>query len=199
MSTVTYTNIPVASKEAAWLDRGAYFVETLALASCCTTALLLGTMMGTAVTVLGRLDGPTPDIQREMLSRGQLWGLLTGPTLWQSYPQVTSPLALWNGFTASLVIALVGGVLLWAWRGGWRASSAGVSLLLLGAIPYTCGAVALADGSMAPEHSGPWVAVMILGVFYASCASGVWCLAHLAHRAIGSKQWWGGSLARRAD
>jgi hypothetical protein len=139
-----------------------------------TMALFIATTMLTAVSVLSRMDEPSEDICLENLASGRLGPLLFGPTLWSQYPSFPDPMALANDYVLFLVGGLVA-VAVYVSRFKFQRTLGATSLvvLALGAIPYVQGLFVLRSSEVEPAECGSWVAVMILGVLYASLAAAV--------------------------
>jgi hypothetical protein len=135
-------------------------------------ALFVASVVFTAVSVLCAWDAPSDDLRLEDLAVGRLHPMLLGPTLWSRYPNAPPLSALIDYLALSIAVPpIVAAVYLLGARRrlplGWVA----VAVLPLGLIPYGLGTLILRAGNFPPDTSGPWLAVMLLGVLYASCAS----------------------------
>lgn len=150
-----------------------------------SAAILLA--VATADRVLSALDGPL-DFALEPLVQGDLRGLFGSRTFWSAFPaspQFDNLLAVGPLLT---VLVLAAAVVAAARRlPRVRPERWAAPMLACGAVPYAVGAIALRDNTV-PEHTGPWLAWMLLGPAYA---------ALLALGLLARTAWAGRDRARR--
>lgn len=134
-------------------------------------ALFVASVALTGISVLGSLCEPTDDIRIEELAAGELGRMWTGPSLWSRYPSIPPLSAMMDNFVillAAAVIAPIVYVLRLRLKVPLGATS--LAVLLAAAVSYALGRIAFMAGPLAPEECGPWLAVMVVGVFYFSVA-----------------------------
>ena len=164
-------------------------------------ALFVASMMFTAMSVMGTLAAPSDDIRIEDLAVGRLHPMLLGPTLWSRYPSAPPPSALVDYLSLCIVVPpILAAIYLVGIRRRLSLGLVAVAVLPLGLIPYGLGTLILRAGNLPPDACGRWLAVMLSGVLYASCASAM--LAGLEIVGLGEmvRRWFGRrTCSRRLD
>lgn len=133
---------------------------------CVCLGLMLVTMMDYLVSYQG-----LSKVQQEQLVHGQIESWVLSEALLSRYPAL-SPLTqvreLYSGKALLMTVPLffVGYYVL-RLRGKYSLFTVGLVCLGAGVIPYAAGRLALLYNTDI-TNSGPWVALMLLGVFYAA-------------------------------
>ena len=132
----------------------------------------LASLMLTAVSVLVHLGQHGDDIRMEDLAAGHLGAMFAGPTFWSCYPSFPPPTSLID-YPAVCLFGSLFAASFYVVRIKLRKSLTAVSIvtLAIGAVLYALGVFALHYDPVEIDQSGPWLAVMLLGVLYASATS----------------------------
>lgn len=128
------------------------------------SVLVIGLVLN-MIAVLSALDSQSLDVA--LLMRGDLSQLVTYPAVWQ-VPDWPHAAQLVEVGPLVLMIA-IGVILCRAMRKMPKVSSTwfAFTALVLGAVPYAVGAIALRDNTSASE-TGPWLVWMLHGPAYAA-------------------------------
>jgi len=136
-------------------------------------ALVVVTVMLTAVSMLAALDSPTADLRIEDIESGNLVPMLVGNTLWSSYPGFPVNGSALIDYYAIAFASVVASACVVLHRSSLKCPPLflAVGSMAAGCIPYTIGAVVLRTTAHTPYESGVLVSLMILGVAYCACVS----------------------------
>ena len=107
------------------------------------------------------------------LATGHLHQIFFNPRTWWGIPHALAYghfSALINLRALLIEALLMGGLLLlWRWKGWQNHTLAGLVVLGSAVVPWTVGMVVL-SGNTDPSSSGPWLAMMVVSLFYACVA-----------------------------
>jgi FtsH-binding integral membrane protein len=123
-----------------------------------------------AISFLAKLAPKPEGLNIDPLIHGQLLQLLVVKEFWSHYPALPTAHLLLSLNTLILMGLLLGFIFYYlAYRQKYQPLIVSTVLLLTALIPYGIGLLVLAKNGE-PGNAGPWLAFMLIGVFYASTA-----------------------------
>ena len=127
---------------------------------------VLCSLISTGVSLLLNLQSPG-DVNLDKIMQGHLLHVLGTGTFWSLYPSLPPLQSMVHSVACFLTVPLLAGAYyLLRHRRRCEFSTVALVSLLVGAVPYAVGRLALCQG-LEPESVGPWVATMLLGLLYA--------------------------------
>ncbi len=151
------------------------------------TAFLLGSILIAALSLnsisfLSRLSEMPNELNLDALIRGQLIQLLFVNEYWALFPTLpTLQFTLLLSPGALIVMGLLLGAIYYfmAYRRKYNPLIVSAALLAAVMIPYGLGWMALANNNGQPGKAGPWLAFMLVGMFYAAAACALFSVRQL--------------------
>ena len=150
---------------------------------------LLGTLVFTAIDHLMNVN----DIslaEKDNLIHGRMEPWHWSNAMWEKYPTIM-PLSEYEVLVDKKAFLIIGPVVLGLYyflrlRQKFSLLTLGVVCLAMGAIPYVWGRTALLYNTV-PDNAGPWIALMLTGVLYATAGCLLFAMLGLI-RSLGAKK-----------